>query len=359
MPAEPVSPHVQGAAPPGLDASAGGDGPAGGEGPADAPAASSGLLGLLDRVDDAALPAIGRALNWAQAGLGSVGDRPWAGARRARAAVTARVAVDDAPAAVTGAEPRAARGWAAAGVLEAAFRVLVLGLVVLIVVGAVTTMLRGSDPGGATSGSGSGSGAAGSTVSGSGTADAAADADGAGAAAGPVEPSIVVGPAAGDAAGAYADSTRSELESLSAAAPAADLYAVVSLTAYQTPAELVRTLADYRVTEVFFRVPPDGAETSANVRDPVADVESAFDSAADAAETLAREDTDAVAAQRAHLEAMALRARCGCLYAAVVRAPAARLLELTRRGPVRTVHPAPPGSSPSAVRFVPLDPARS
>ncbi|MBE3201944.1 hypothetical protein [Parafrankia irregularis] len=334
-----------------------------GDGPAGAPGASSGLLGLLDRVDDAALPAIGRVLNWAQAGLGSVGDRPWAGARRAHAAVTARVAVDDAPVAVTGAEPRAARGWAAAGVLEAAFRVVVLGLVVLIVVGAVTTMLRGSDSGGATSGSGSGSGsgAAGSAVSQSGIADAAADADAddAGAAAGPVEPGIVVGPAAGDAAGAYADRTRSELESLSAAAPAADLYAVVSLTAYQTPAELVRTLADYRVTEVFFRVPPDGAETSANVRDPVADVESAFDSAADAAETLGREDTDAVAAQRAHLEAMALRARCGCLYAAVVRAPAERLLELTRRGPVRTVHPAPPGSSPSAVRFVPLDPVRS
>ncbi|WP_054565835.1 hypothetical protein [Frankia sp. R43] len=350
-----MSPRAQGAAPPDPDAAAGDDGPAG------APASSSGLLGLLDRVDDAALPAIGRALNWAQAGLGSVGDRQWAGARRARAAVTARVAVDDAPGAVTGAEPRAARGWAAAGVLEAAFRVLVLGLVVLIVVGAVTTMLRGSDSGGAMSGSSSGagsaSGAAGSAVSQSGTADAAADDDG--AAAGPVEPSIVVGPAAGDAAGAYADRTRSELESLSAAAPAADLYAVVSLTAYQTPAELVRTLADYRVTEVFFRVPPDGAETSANVRDPVADVESAFDSAADAAETLAREDTDAVAAQRAHLEAMALRARCGCLYAAVVRAPAERLLELTRRGPVRTVHPAPPGSSPSAVRFVPLDPVRS
>ncbi|MEX5632195.1 hypothetical protein [Parafrankia sp. FMc2] len=361
-------------------------------------------LRLLDRVDDAALPVAGRVLARG-ADLASAGRRlPGVRVRRAGEPPTDRVVVDaalpladgtaapptgvvaapavDATAATAATAATDAGGAAAtvadgeadppdsrasrlssrtASVVGGTFRLLVLGLVVLIIVGAVSTMLRGPDPGNSSSG-----------IPGPGPG---------GPPAGPATPITTVGPVAGDEAAEYAAAARAELESLAGAAPQADLYAVVSLAGYRTPEELHRLFATFRISEVFFRVPPDGGVLSAPVRDPVADVEAAFASAGDAAETRARdageglgadtgtgtdtgtaragpEDQPGASQQAANEQAAALRARCACLFGVVLRAPGARLLELARDGQVRVVDPAPPGLVPPAVRFVPLEPER-
>ncbi|MCK9900490.1 hypothetical protein MXD63_10440 [Frankia sp. Cpl3] len=355
-------------------------------------------LRLLDRVDDAALPVAGRVLargaDLASAARGLPGvrvrlagepptDRTVVDAALPPASGTAAPPNGDAaappngdaaappngdaaappngdvaaPAADGVADPPDSRTSTTASVVGGTLRLLVLGLVVLIIVGAVSTMLRGPDPGNSSSG-----------IPGPGPG---------GAPAGPATPTTTVGPVAGDDAAGYAAAARAELESLAGAAPQADLYAVVSLAGYRTPEELHRLFATFRISEVFFRVPPDGVVLSAPVRDPVADVEAAFASAGDAAETRSRDageglgtDADAGAArtgrddqsgesqQAANQQAAALRARCACLFGVVVRAPAARLLELARGSQVRVVDPAPPGLAPPAVRFVPLEPER-
>lgn len=367
------------------------------------PARSRRPLRLLDRVDDAALPVAGRVLARG-ADLASAARRlPGVRVRRAGEPPTDRTVVDAAlplaggpaappngdaaappngdvaapavdgaaaatvttaggaaaPAADGVADPPDSRTSTTASVVGGTLRLLVLGLVVLIIIGAVSTMLRGPDPGNSSSGiPGPGSG---------------------GAPAGPATPTTTVGPVAGDDAAGYAAAARAELESLAGAAPQADLYAVVSLAGYQTAEELHRLFATFRISEVFFRVPPDGVVLSAPVRDPVADVEAAFASAGDAAETRARDadaglDTDADAdagvartgqedqpgksQQAANEQAAALRARCACLFGVVLRAPAGRLIELARGSQVRVVDPAPPGLAPPAVRFVPLEPER-
>ncbi|OAA28638.1 hypothetical protein UG55_1005152 [Frankia sp. EI5c] len=298
-------------------------------------------------MDDAALPPVTRALERVCGNLATAGARLRLGILRAQGDGAEGPGVADGAGGARdagggGPVPPVFRGSATASLLGSVLRLLALVLVVLIVVGAVSTMLRGTDPGEHLPAAGSGAGSAPS-----------------GTAAGPVEPTAVVGPLAGDSAAEYLAIARSELESLARAAPATDLYAVVSLAGYRTPTDLRQMFAAYRLTEVFFRVPPDGADTSATVRDPVADIEAAFDSAADTAETRVHEATGAADAEAANRAAVALRARCACLFAAVVRAPAARLLELTREEQVRVVDPAPPGLMPPAVSFVPLEPERT
>ncbi|WP_347176750.1 hypothetical protein [Parafrankia sp. EAN1pec] len=286
------------------------------------------VIRLLDRVDAAALPPVGRVLESVAGGLAGARDRPRARLRRAWAARVGPYADGDGP-------PPPGRASVITGrALEAIGRLLVLGLVVLIVVGAVTTMLRGADP-------------SGSHAPGPGPGNAPA---------GPVEPTVTVGPAAGESPAAYAAEAEAKLDGLTRAAPDADLYAVVSLAGYRTPDEMLQIFTAYRTLEVFFGVPPDGAVMAATVRDPVADLTAAFDSEADAADTRAHSATDPAEAEHARQEATALRARCGCLFGAVVRAPAARLVDLGHIEGVRVVDPAPPGISPETVRFLPLQP---
>ncbi|MCK9928568.1 hypothetical protein MXD62_15535 [Frankia sp. Mgl5] len=286
------------------------------------------VIRLLDRVDAAALPPVGRVLESVAGGLAGARDRPRARLRRAWAARGGPYVDGDGP-------PPSGRASVITGrALEAIGRLLVLGLVVLIVVGAVTTMLRGADP-------------SGSHVPGPGPGNAPA---------GPVEPTVTVGPAAGESPAAYAAEAEAKLDGLTRAAPDADLYAVVSLAGYRTPGEMLQIFTAYRTLEVFFGVPPDGAVMAATVRDPVADLTAAFDSEADAADTRAHSATDPAEAEHARQEATALRARCGCLFGAVVRAPAARLVDLGHLEGVRVVDPAPPGISPETVRFLPLQP---
>jgi hypothetical protein len=300
---------------------------------------------LLDRLDAAALPAAGRL-------LGAVAER--AGSARATAVdrvarLSARLAPQP-PGPVTSGEPAPAGpgrpvvgavgvvGARTAAVVERGARFAVLGLVSMIVISAAASMLQGVDHRG-------------------GQLVAPPEAGPGGPAAAPVQaPTVTVGPYPGDSVDAYRARARDQLSALTRAAPQADLYAVVSLADYRTPTQTLGILADYRTVRVFFAAPGAGVVRSAEVRDPVADVAAAFEREAAADDVRARGSADAAERRRAGREAAELRAGCACLFAAVVRAPAARLAELADTPAVRLVDAAPPGTTPSTAVFVPLRP---
>jgi hypothetical protein len=169
-------------------------------------------------------------------------------------------------------------------------------------------------------------------------------------------PSITVGKFPGDSVATYIGIADQALTQLAGDAPDADLVALVDLTGYRSPAQLHALLLDYRVTQVFFAVPGAGPVHQAAVRDPVADVFAAFDAQAAAAARQAAAAPDPAAAVRDRAEAGALRAHCACAFAAVVRAPAARLVGLRESQAVRLIDPAAPGAVESTIRFVPVTP---
>jgi hypothetical protein len=169
---------------------------------------------------------------------------------------------------------------------------------------------------------------------------------------------ITVGPYPNDDVTAYLAYARSRLDAMTSAAPEADLFAVVSFTSYRTPRQLLELLATYRIHRVFLRLPPDGEQVEAEVRDPVADVDEAFARAADAAARRAEATAEPAARERAGREAAALGGRCACLFSAVVRASAGRLAEFAQAEGVRIVDVAPPGSTLAGSTFVPLLPER-
>ncbi|KLL12391.1 MULTISPECIES: hypothetical protein [Protofrankia] len=155
-----------------------------------------------------------------------------------------------------------------------------------------------------------------------------------------------------------------------------DTYGVVSFPGYRTPEQALDLLRDLRTVRVFFRVPPDGTALSADVRDPLADIRTAFARAADADAAAAQAGTadvadvaavdvgtadaggigDADARERAADEAVALRDSCACLYGAVVAAPAWRLAALADTEPVRLVDVAAADAPAGPAVFVPLRP---
>jgi hypothetical protein len=173
-------------------------------------------------------------------------------------------------------------------------------------------------------------------------------------------PAITVGPYPGDSVTTYAGIADQELAQYAQSAPQADLLAIVSLSSYRTPAALHLLFAEYRITEVFYAVPGTGGPThTAAVTDPIADVLAAFQAQADADTRQAADASDPTTRARAAGEARGLRADCACLFAAVVRAPAAEL-ELLRHDPsVRVVDPAPPGTFEAGVTFVPILPSQT
>ncbi len=301
----------------------------------------------LDRLDDAALPPVFRILDTARSRLAGTADREACRARRlAERARRGRVGRDGP--ADAGAEGSPALldvvGVAPGGVVDRGARVLVLGLVVLIVVSAAAAMLQSVDrdrPSKAT---------------------APADAPtGSPPAAQPLTPTVTIGPGAHDSVAEYLGASRQNLASLTAAAPAADLYAVASLAAPVTPDEMLGVLGAYRAVQVFFTAGTGGEVEQATVRDPVADVHAAFASAATQAQTRAAAEAgagEAGAEERDRQAEAQLRAGCACLFAAVVRAPAGRLSQLAADPRVRVVDPAPPGAGPPSVRFLPLSPDR-
>jgi hypothetical protein len=320
---------------------------------------------VLDRIDDVGLPWAQRALAAAAARLGVAWDGTLDvierlavrfGLLRPRP-VQAGAGAGAAPAGAAGAGGGAS--WGSAGrsrrggvraVLERGARAVVLGLVAMIVLSAAAAMLPGAD------GQLKPAGSAGPAGSPEGTVPAGAG--GTDPATGTAAAGITVGPYPGDSPEQYAATAGQGLLMQASAAPEADLLAIVSLVDYQTPDELHALLADYRLTQVFFAVPAVGSVYSADVRDPVADVRTAFEREASEASARAAVVTDPTRRAAATTEAGALRGRCACLFAAVVRAPAARLVTLDGSAGVRVVDAAPPGTAASAVTFVPLLPAR-
>ncbi|MEU1847514.1 hypothetical protein [Micromonospora sediminicola] len=166
-----------------------------------------------------------------------------------------------------------------------------------------------------------------------------------------------VGVADGDAVPAYLRAAGDELARLDAP----DGYALVSFTAYLTPARVASTLGGTPVSAVVARVPLPGRQTEivriAALRLPddvvggMAEVAArkdreAADYRARAAVPAATADPEArrvyaTGAEVAAREADAYRAGCACVYAAVVRGGPDALRTLAGRPGVRGVDPAP------------------
>lgn len=175
---------------------------------------------------------------------------------------------------------------------------------------------------------------------------------------------VRVGVRDGDSIPGYVQASRRELAALAtpSAAPAAQPYALVTLVDYLTAERLAAVLESVAVSAVQARVPLPGVQTQivripafrvpADVVAGMLDVAARKDrEVADYRRLIAglptdgaqqqRRDFYAGAAEVAAAEADAYRQRCACLYAAVVRAPAAVLNRIAARPEVRTVDPAP------------------
>lgn len=178
---------------------------------------------------------------------------------------------------------------------------------------------------------------------------------------------VRVGVRDGDSIPDYLSANRRELASLAAVVPSGppvpDPYALVTFASYRTPDQLAPTLDGVTVAAVYARVPTPRVQTQI-VRIPAirvpADVAAGMVDAAtrkereaadyrrlsaalagDGAEERRRRELYDSGAAVAAAEATAYRQRCGCVHAAVVRAPAAALNRIATRPEVRTVDPAP------------------
>jgi hypothetical protein len=186
---------------------------------------------------------------------------------------------------------------------------------------------------------------------------------------------VRVGVLAGDSIPAYVQSSRAELAALAGATPHTETYALVALSEYVTPARLAPILHGVSVSEVVVRVPLPNTRTEIirlSAERLPADAEAAMAAVADAKD---REASDyrarrsavsgngqreqelrrlyEIGAAVASAEATAFRAKCGRIYAAVVRGTPAALAEITRRPGVRSVDPAPEVRRPESAIFQP------
>ncbi|MCM3883779.1 hypothetical protein [Frankia sp. R82] len=319
-----------------------------------------GMFGALDRLDAAMMPRAHRLLAAVARRLGAAVDPPTRRVRQIGDRLRTTGSVTGADGSTGGLALPGGRGG----------RIVVLGVVTLIVVSAVAAIVQGARDRAptlvSTGGVSTGSGSAGGGLSGGGVAggsrsggSAAASVSGPGSAA--VAPTVRIGPGAHDTVADYLGASRQNLASLTAAAPATDLYAVASLVAPVAPGALLDVVGGYRVVQAFFTAGVGGEVEQVTVRDPVADVQAAFAAAASQAADRSAADGragDAHAQERDDRTAVELRAGCACLFAVVVRAPAGRLTQLAADPRVRVVDPAPPDTGPPAVTFVPLSPDR-
>lgn len=158
-------------------------------------------------------------------------------------------------------------------------------------------------------------------------------------------------------------------------------YALVSLSGYGTPEQVVKLVDGFSVARAFVRVPLAGTTTktvSVRVRNLAADLPAGMTAAAkkrlaDASEfdNLAKkvvgEDEQSTelrsfyvtSATVARSEAAQLQKACACVYALVVRGKPDRLLDLSRTPGVRVVDPAPEISDLERTVFAPLLPEQT
>ncbi|HEU5111575.1 MAG TPA: hypothetical protein VFT95_23790 [Micromonosporaceae bacterium] len=172
-----------------------------------------------------------------------------------------------------------------------------------------------------------------------------------------------VGVSQGQSIPAYVLDSRAELDRLAADPRAGEVYALVTLAAYLAPDRVAPIVGGAAVSAVYvrvplprtqteiiridaFRVPEDvlaGMESEALRKDGEAldyrDL-SARLTGAGAQERRLRAVYDS-GARVAEAEAEAYRRRCSCVYAAIVRATPAALVEVARRPGVRAVDAAP------------------
>jgi hypothetical protein len=182
---------------------------------------------------------------------------------------------------------------------------------------------------------------------------------------------IRVGVAPGGSIPEYVESTRTRL----AAYSGEDTFALVTFNTYLEPTDLTGVLDGFGVAEVIVRVPLPGEQTeiarlsASRVPD---DVLAGLDrlaarKAAEAIEyrklatdgDLALRQNYADGARIAAAEADAMRRHTVCIYAAVVRAPAAALVAIAGRPAVRAVDPAPSLHDLSRAVFWPPLPEQS
>jgi hypothetical protein len=170
---------------------------------------------------------------------------------------------------------------------------------------------------------------------------------------------VRVGVVEGQSVPGYLNSTHGELTALAHAPGTTDTWALVTLRSYLAPDPLAALLTGVAVAQVYARAPLGEAQTEV-VRIPAYrlpdDVVAGMLGAAarrdqeraDYRRLSGRTENDVrlrraydTAARLAGDEASAFRARCSCVFAAVVRAPPAMLTAVADRAGVRAVDPAP------------------
>jgi len=190
--------------------------------------------------------------------------------------------------------------------------------------------------------------------------------------------SVRVGVSDGDSIPRYVEESRSELEQLAVGSPPRPLYALVSFTTYLSPdrvaalvaavvatgnGDLTTITAHARVpvprrqTELIHlsadRLPDDLVAAMTAVADRKVSDASGYTQLAQgesAADLRASFEGRAALAQ---IEATAYRGACSCVFALVVRAPAAVLVALSKQRDVRAVDAAPDVTQPYRAVFVP------
>jgi hypothetical protein len=198
--------------------------------------------------------------------------------------------------------------------------------------------------------------------------------DGGGAA--PDEPaSTTLGPAVGDSVTSYLATAANGLGAATRHAADRPRLALVSLTGYQTPAQLGHLLAGYPVQQVWLRDPlagPDASQLPLAVgRDLLADLRSAYARTA-ATEAISQAKYQMLAdtteagdpykpfyrhyAQLAAQQARAYRQDCACVFAALVAATPAQLDILRGRRGVRGLELAGAGLTAADLTVTPLPP---
>ncbi len=185
-----------------------------------------------------------------------------------------------------------------------------------------------------------------------------------------------VGPTPGELVSRYLQQAHARLAQL-ARRPGASAAAIVDLSGYRTPAEAVALFAGVQVSQVSYRVRVPGLTTrphvaavsgtgqvpqviarSGQVEASTADSLLRYAQTLPATSTVLRQQRALLLqqAQVARAESVQLTGTCRCVFAVVVQAPATRLQALAGRPGVRVVDPAPAGSQPGDVGFLPLAP---
>jgi hypothetical protein len=186
-----------------------------------------------------------------------------------------------------------------------------------------------------------------------------------------------IGPLPGQQVADYLRQARQRLAQVAAARPDASSLAIVDLSGYRRAHDVVQLFRGMQVSQVHYRVRVAGLDTRPHVAavsgaDQIPGVvQRSGQVEASTAVSLERyastlpTTTPALKQQHdllvkqaviARAEAARLNGSCACIFAVVVQAPAKRLQALAALRAVRVVDPAPAGSAPGSVGFMPLPP---